>query len=86
MKKTTYQSLVIIDNTIIQSDGFSTIRITNTADTSLSINQNILLNKGEKWTWENDSDTIIATDINIRFDNKPTQPTRQAVIEKFYNQ
>lgn len=84
MYKTTLKTSVKTENSHIEIDGYSTIKITNLGDEIITINDNIPLPVNSIWKWKNDPGVTINTPIYIRFSGSGSAP--KALIEQYYYQ
>lgn len=80
MKAIQKQNL-ILNNTIINPDGFGAWAIHNYGTNPLIINDTIVLQSGEKYAVDLDWNVIFQTSINIRFDNSNNGTSRAALIK-----
>lgn len=76
------QTKVVTNNTEIEADGFSTLRLHNIGDEAIRLNDNIIINAGEKWSFENDPNVIINQNFYISFSSSGSDP--KILIEQIY--
>ncbi|OJV39633.1 MAG: hypothetical protein BGO29_04605 [Bacteroidales bacterium 36-12] len=84
MYKTTFRTSVKTENSLIEVDGYSTIKVTNTGDDVIIINDNIQIAANLMWHWKNDPDVVIDVPVYIRFAGTGVSP--KALIEQYYFQ
>ncbi len=84
MYKTRIKSSVKISNSLIEADGYASIKITNLGDENVTINDNIFLATTKEWFWKNDPDVIVDLPVYISFAGGGANP--KVLIELYYFQ
>jgi hypothetical protein len=81
--RATQKQYIIKENTIITPDNFGSWELINYGTNPVIINDTIVLQQGEKYKVELDSDVIFESSINIKFDTTTAGSNRAAMIQ-FY--
>lgn len=84
MFKTRFKTTVKTSNSLIEADGYSSIRITNTGDEAITINDNIKLATTKEWFWENDPGVFVDVPVYVSFAGGGANP--KVLIEQYYFQ
>lgn len=78
--RATQKQYIIKENTIINPDNFGSWELINYGTNPVVINDTIVLQQGEKYKVELDSDVIFESSINIKFDTTTAGSNRAAMI------
>jgi len=79
----TSKNKIITANTIHQSDGYSSITMTNIGECPALINDNIPVAAGDSWEFINRPEVSIAEPTNVRFTG--VEVDKRILVEMIYN-
>ena len=82
MYKTNFRSMVLTENSVIQPDGFTSIKLINTGDEDVTLNGNVQVATTKEFFWDNHPSVKIDQILNVTFSGLGANP--KLVVIQYY--